>query len=67
MNMLLAALALLAVGVLLTATALAPPSWDFAVSVMPGWHVTVFPVPLWLGVLVTLGGLVALLAFAQGR
>ena len=61
------ALALIAVGVLLTAAALAPSSWDFAVAVMPGWHVTVFPPPLWLGALVILSGLVALLASISWR
>ena len=65
--MLIAALALIAVGVLLTAGALAPSSWDFAVAVMPGWHVTVFPLPLRAGVLVTLGGLVALFVVVHWR
>jgi hypothetical protein len=62
--MLTAALAFVGVGVLLTAVALVPSSWDFAVAVAPGWHVTIFPVPLWVGVLLMLTGLVALLLHA---
>jgi hypothetical protein len=53
--------ALIAIGVLLTAAAFAPSSWDFAVAVMPGWHVTIFPASLWVGATVILIGIVALL------
>jgi hypothetical protein len=55
------ALALIAIGVLLTAAAFAPSSWDLAVAVMPGWHVTIFPAPLWVGAIVMLIGIVTLL------
>ena len=65
--MLVAALAIIGVGVLLTAGALVASPWDFAVAVAPGWHVTIFPAPLWVGVLVMLTGLVALLASVQSR
>ena len=65
--MLIAALAFIGVGVLLTAVAFVPSPWDFAVAVAPGWHVTIFPAPLWVGVLVMLIGLVALLASVQWR
>jgi hypothetical protein len=60
--MLITALALIVVGVLITASALALWSFDFAVAVRPGWHVTVFPPPVSVGVLAILGGIVALLA-----
>jgi hypothetical protein len=63
----IAALALIAAGVLLTAgSALAPWSFDFAVSVRPGWHMTVFP-PTFIGVLIIMSGVVALLASLVGR
>jgi hypothetical protein len=62
-----AALTLIAVGVLLTVRALVPPSWDFAVAVTRSWHVVVWPAPLWVGVLVTLFGLGALYASIQSR
>ena len=55
------ALTLIAIGVLLTAAAFAPSSWDFALAVMPGWHVTIFPASLWVGATVILIGIVALL------
>ena len=63
----IAALALTAAGVLLTAgSALAPAGFDFAVSVRPGWHVTVFP-STFIGVLVIMSGVVALLASLAWR
>jgi hypothetical protein len=64
---LLVAIALIALGVLLTISALLPLSWDFAVAVAPGWHVTVWPAPLWLGLLLVLVGGLALLASAPWR
>jgi hypothetical protein len=58
----IAALVLIAAGVFLTAgSGLTPGGFDFAVSVLPGWHVTVFPLTF-IGVLAILGGVVALLA-----
>ncbi|MBA3271678.1 MAG: hypothetical protein H0T71_14335 [Acidobacteria bacterium] len=60
--MLITALALIAAGVLIAASAWAPWPFDFAVAVMPGWHATVFPPPAFVGVLVILSGIVALLA-----
>ena len=60
--MLITALVLIATGGLISVSAWAPWSFDFAIAVMPGWHVTVFPPPAFVGVLVMLGGLVALLA-----
>jgi hypothetical protein len=60
--MLMTALALIAVGVLITISAWVPWPFDFAVAVRPGWHVTVFPPPAFVGVLVLLSGVVALLA-----
>jgi hypothetical protein len=63
----IAALALIAAGVLLTAgSALAPAGFDFAVSVQPGWHMTVFP-STFIGVLVFMSGVVVLLASLVGR
>jgi hypothetical protein len=64
--MFIAALALITIGVLMTALAWVPWSFDFAVSITPGWHVTVFPPPPLVGVLVILSGL-ALLAFPHWR
>jgi hypothetical protein len=58
----LAALTLIAAGLLLTATGLFPWPFDFAVAVKSGWHVTVFPPPLFVGVLLIMSGIVALLA-----
>ena len=60
--MLITALALIAAGVLIAVSAWAPSSFDFAIAVMPGWHVTVFPPPAFVGLLLILSGLVALLA-----
>jgi hypothetical protein len=61
MNLLGAALTLVAAGVLLTLGGLlGPRSWDFAVSVMPGWHVTIFPPSLRMGLLVLASGVAAL-------
>jgi hypothetical protein len=58
--MLIAALALIVTGVLLTAGALAPQSFDFAIALLPGWHVTILPAPPWVGVLVMLSGIALL-------
>ena len=63
----IAALALIAAGLLMTALALAPWSFDFAVSLMPGWHVTVFPPPPFAGLLLILAGIVAMLPSLLGR
>jgi hypothetical protein len=65
--MLITAIALIVVGVLITASALAPWPFDFAVAVRPGWHATVFPPPVSVGVLMILGGIVALLASLSWR
>lgn len=67
MKILITALALMAVGVLLTVAAMARLPWDFAVAVKPGWHVTVFPPPLWAGLLLILGGLIGLVVYFQTR
>jgi hypothetical protein len=61
MTMLVAALTLIAAGVLLTAIGVTPWSFDFAVPLTNGWHVTVFPPPPLVGMLVTMIGIVALL------
>ena len=60
------ALALIAAGVLLTAGSALAQGFDFAVSVRPGWHVTVFPSPI-IGVLVFMSGVVALLTSHVSR
>ena len=60
--MLIPALVLIIVGVLMTASAFVPWPFDFAVAVMKGWHVTVFPPPLFASALVILSGMVALVA-----
>ena len=60
--MLILALALIIVGVLMAASAFVPWPLDFAVPVMKGWHVTVFPPPLFVSALVILSGIVALVA-----
>jgi len=60
--MVTAALALIVTGVLITACALVPSSLDFAIAVRKGWHVTVFPPPLFAGVLTILTGVVSLIA-----
>ena len=57
-----AALFLIGAGVLITAFALVPLSFDFAIAVRRGWHVTVFPPPVFVGVLTILSGIVALIA-----
>lgn len=65
--MVTAALSLIVAGVLITACALAPSSFDFAISVRKGWHVTVFPPPLFVGVLTIFIGVVTLIAFRLWR
>jgi hypothetical protein len=65
--MLITALALIAAGVLIIGIGWVPWPFDFAVAVMTGWHVTVFPPPAFVGVLVTLTGIVTLLASYFGR
>lgn len=60
--MLIAALVLVAVGMVIAASAVAPWPFDFAVAVAWGWHVTIFPPPLWVGGLVISSGIAALLA-----
>jgi hypothetical protein len=57
---------LIAAGVLLTAGSALAPGFDFAVSVRPGWHATVFPSTI-IGVLLIMSGVVALLASLVGR
>lgn len=61
-DMFIVALSLIAVGVLITAVALVPWSFDFAVAITHGWHVTVFPPPPFVGLLATLSGIAMLLA-----
>ena len=61
------ALPLLLVGALLTVAALIPWSWDFAVAVAPRWHVTIFPPPLWLGVVLSAVGIASLVGRIQSR
>jgi hypothetical protein len=65
--LLLAAIAFIAVGVLITGCALVPWSSDFAVAVAPRWHVVVFPPPVWVGLVAILAGSVALLWSVQWR
>jgi hypothetical protein len=64
----IAALALVAAGVLLTAGGGTwfPTSFDFAIALRPGWHVTVFPWPF-IGLLVLTSGVAALLASFHWR
>jgi hypothetical protein len=57
-----AAQSLIVAGVLIMACALVPSSFDFAIAVRKGWHVTVFPPPLFVGVLAILIGIVTLTA-----
>lgn len=64
--MTIAALMLVGAGVLIMAWALVPPSFDFAIAVKKGWHVTVFPPPLFVGVLAILVGIVTLAASLWG-
>jgi hypothetical protein len=65
--MLVAALVLIAVGLLMVGGAAVPYGFDFAVALRPGWHVVVFPPPLWLGVLLIAMGLFGLLASVHPR
>ena len=58
-SLFIAALALILFGVLITAGASARP-FDLAVPVARGWHVTIFPPPLWVGAMMLLGGIVML-------
>ena len=60
--MTIAALLLIVAGALIMACALVPSSFDVAISVWKGWHVTVFPPPLFVGVLAILIGIVTLAA-----
>ena len=48
----------------MVASALGRPSFDFAIAVRRGWHVTVFPPPLYVGVLTILFG-IATFAFLR--
>jgi len=65
--MIIGALLLVVAGVLITAAALVPSSFDFAIAVSRGWHVTVFPPPLFVGVLAILIGIVTLIAVRLWR
>jgi hypothetical protein len=65
--MVTAALSLIVAGVVITACALAPSSFDFAIAVRKRWHVTIFPPPLIVGVLTVLIGVVTLIAFLLRR
>ena len=56
--MTIAALLLFVAGALIMGRALVPSSFDFAIAVRKGWHVTVFPPPLFVGVLAILVGIV---------
>jgi hypothetical protein len=60
--MTVAALLLLVAGALIMAWALGSSSFDFAIAVRKGWHVTVFPPPLFVGVLAILIGIITLAA-----
>jgi hypothetical protein len=64
--MTIAALMLIGAGVLIMAWALVPSSFDFAIAVRKGWHVTVFPPPPFVGVLAILVGIVTLAASLWG-
>ena len=64
--MTIAAVLLVVAGVLMVASALWGPSFDFAIAVRRGWHVTVFPPPLYVGVLTILLG-IATFAFLRWR
>ena len=61
------ALLLIGAGVLITASALVPWSFDFAIAVRRGWHVTVFPPPMPVGLLTILVGIVTLIAVGFWR
>lgn len=54
-------------GVLITAFALVPSSFDFAIAVRKGWHVTVFPPPVFVGLLTILIGILTLIAVLLWR
>ena len=57
--MTIAAVLLVVAGVLIIAMALlGRPSFDFAIAVSNGWHVTVFPPPMLAGVLAIVAGIV---------
>ena len=60
--MIIAALLLVVAGGLIIACALLRPSFDFAIAVTKGWHVTVFPPPVFVGVLAILLGIVMFVA-----
>lgn len=60
--MTIAASLLVVAGALIVACALVPYPFDFAISVRHGWHVTVFPPPLFVGVFAILIGIVTLAA-----
>jgi hypothetical protein len=66
-TMIIAAILLIIAGVLFTASALVPSSFDFAIAVTRGWHVTVFPPPVFVGVLAILTGIVLLIAVRLWR
>jgi hypothetical protein len=57
---------LIVAGMLIIAMALGRPSFDLAIAVTRGWHVTVFPPPIFVGVLAILIG-IATFAFRLGR
>ena len=61
-TMTIAALLPVVAGALIMVCALVPSSFDFAIDVRKGWHVTVFPPPLFVGVLAILIGIVTLAA-----
>jgi hypothetical protein len=65
--MFIAALVLIVVGALIAAAAVLAWSFDFAVAVLPGWHVTVFPPPVFVGVMLMIAGGVGLLASNRRR
>ena len=60
-------LLLIVAGVLMTAAALVRWSFDFAIAVRRGWHVTVFPPPVSVGLLTILVGIVTLIAVGFWR
>lgn len=65
--MTIAAFLLVVAGVLIVAIALGRPSFDFAIAVTNGWHVTVFPPPAFVGVLAILVGIVSFIAARRWR
>jgi hypothetical protein len=64
--MTIAGLLLLVAGVVMTASTLFGSSFDFAIAVRKGWHVTIFPPPRFVGVLAIVIGFVLFMASRRG-